>query len=426
MIGLALLATVGTGIESFADVGLIVLGALAFILGVLLLAPVRAIRDAAHGAERTAVPVRLALRDLARYRARSGAALAAISLTLGIAAATVMTSSVALYASTAEGNLAPTQLMVRIGEIPARGDVSPIPDRSPAELDRLESVVTEIAGTVEAATVTPIDVALAPDFEGIDGLPAMVLTEEVSPGQHRILTLLHVATPDLLDHFGVDLGDIEEATEILTAEAGTVWLEPIGPERVQDPARLTPGYTSLPSSFVTPTALSERGWDTARAAWLIETTAPVSPDQSAEAVQLAADAGVTVETRDTQGNLYALRAGATGVGAVVALGILAMTVGLIRTEAAGDLRLLTATGATRGIRRSLTAATSGLLALLGALIGAAGASLAILAVHVRDPGALIPLPHLAVIVVGVPLAATAAGWLLAGREPTSIAKNPLE
>ena len=39
--------------------------------------------------------------------------------------------------------------------------------------------------------------------------------------------------------------------------------------------------------------------------------------------------------------------------------------GLIRSEAAGDLRILTATGATASIRRMLTAATAGGLAVLG-------------------------------------------------------------
>jgi hypothetical protein len=33
--------------------------------------------------------------------------------------------------------------------------------------------------------------------------------------------------------------------------------------------------------------------------------------------------------------------------------------------------------------------------------------------------------HLAVI-VGLPLAAAAVGWLLAGREPSSLARQPLE
>lgn len=428
LVGLALLVIVGNLVESFIDVALIMAGSVSLVLGVLLLGPVTAIRAATRAAERTSVPVRLALRDLARYRARSGAALAAISLALGIAAAIVLASSAALYASNAEGNLSETQLLVRIGEIPSTGDIAPIPDRTEAEVDQIERAVDGIAATVEEATVTPIDVALAPDFEGIDGLPAMVLTEQVSPGLRRILSLLYVATPELLEHYEADLDALAPSTEILTVETGALWLEPIEPELVQNLTHLSPGYTSLPGSFITPAGLRDRGWETARAAWLIEATAPISDDQAADAVRLAADAGITVETRDAQGDLHALRTGATALGMVVALGILAMTVGLVRTETSGDVRVLTATGATSRIRRSLTAATAGALALLGAVIGTAAAFLAVIAVHARDLGTLLPVPapHLVLICIGVPLAAAVAGWLLAGREPSAIARHPIE
>ena len=104
---------------------------------------------------------------------------------------------------------------------------------------------------------------------------------------------------------------------------------------------------------------------------------------------------------------------ATGAGALLALAILAMTVGLIRSESAGDLRTLTATGASPGIRRTLTATTAGALALLGALLGVAGAYVVLAATYHDDLGYLsdVPVLYLALAVVGVPLAAAAAGWL---------------
>ena len=119
---------------------------------------------------------------------------------------------------------------------------------------------------------------------------------------------------------------------------------------------------------------------------------------------------------------------ATGAGAVLALAILALTVGLIRSESAGDLRILAATGANSRIRRTLTATTAGALALLGALLGVAGAYVVLLAIYHDDLGRLssVPFSYLAVAVVGVPLAATAAGWLLAGREPPAIARSVVE
>ena len=57
---------------------------------------------------------------------------------------------------------------------------------------------------------------------------------------------------------------------------------------------------------------------------------------------------MTVEARDHQTQLTAIRTGATTAGLLLALGVLAMTVGLIRGAAAGDLRTLTAAGATGG------------------------------------------------------------------------------
>jgi putative ABC transport system permease protein len=118
----------------------------------------------------------------------------------------------------------------------------------------------------------------------------------------------------------------------------------------------------------------------------------------------------------------------TAVGAFLALAILGLSVGLIRSESAGDLRTLTATGATARIRRTLTATTAGALALLGALLGAAGAYVVLVALYHDDLGYLadVPFTYLALAVVGVPLAAAGAGWILAGREPAILARTAIE
>ena len=113
---------------------------------------------------------------------------------------------------------------------------------------------------------------------------------------------------------------------------------------------------------------------------------------------------------------------ATAAGVVLALAILALTVGLIRSETAGDLRTLTAAGATPRIRRALTATTAGALALLGALLGIAGAYLVLSAMYHDDLGYLshAPVAWLLLVTVGLSLTATAAGWVLlaANREPS--------
>lgn len=425
--GIAFLVLADDPLDGWLNVLLIMAGTVALILGVVAVGPL-AIRALAGIAGRSTVAVRLAIRDLARYQARSAAALAAISLALGITAAIVISTSAAVYTTGAEGNLADTQLLVRIGEIPARGDIAPIEDRTPAEVARLDTVVDDIADALDHATVIPIDVAVAPDFEGFGDLPAVVLTEEVEPGLSRILTFLYLASPEILEHYEVELEKLRPETEVLTVELGELWFEPMRPELVENTEHLTPAYTSLPGSFITPSALRQRGWESAPAAWLVETTTPITGDQLAGAREMAASAGITVEARSDQANVVALRTGATAVGVLVALGILAMTVGLIRSEAVGDLRTLTATGATSSIRRTITAATAGSLALLGAVLGTTGAYLGFAAGYADDPGGLLPVPflHLLVMIIGLPLIAAIAGWLVAGREPVTLARQPIE
>ena len=116
------------------------------------------------------------------------------------------------------------------------------------------------------------------------------------------------------------------------------------------------------------------------------------------------------------------------MGSLVALGVLALTVGLIRSEAHADLRTLTASGATSRIRRTLTATTAGALGLLGAILGTVAAYLGFAAANFGNLARLLPVPldHIVVIVIGVPAIAAAGGWLLAGADPTTLGRRRFE
>jgi len=188
------------------------------------------------------------------------------------------------------------------------------------------------------------------------------------------------------------------------------------------------GERYTPTSFITVDGLRRRGWKQVPSGWLVESRRPLTSEQIGDARQLAADAGLTIETQRESTSHEELSAIATAAGALLALAILAMTVGLIRGESAGDLRTLTAAGATSKVRRTLTAAIAGGLALLGALLGVAGAYVALTATYFDDLGYLgrIPVLYLVLLVVGVPWAAVAAGWLLSGREPPAIARTVIE
>ncbi len=263
---------------------------------------------------------------------------------------------------------------------------------------------------------------------------------------------LHVATPALLRYVGIDPAEVDSNTDFLidksvrTDELVTVRFdratraikEPqLIPREVTNVQRIDSrklfgsprGETGMaPPSFITLDGLRRRGWNEIPSGWLVESSRPLTSEQIADARSSAAAGGLTIETRRDSPSSTTLIAIATAAGALLALAILAMTVGLIRSESAGDLRTLTATGATSRTRRTLTAATAGGLAFLGALLGVAGAYLMLAAAYFDKLDYLgrIPVLYLVLMVVGIPVAAAAAGWLLAGREPPAIARAVIE
>jgi putative ABC transport system permease protein len=420
---------VGETAVNWTNAALIVAGTVAVALGMLLACPL-AIRGLAACAGRLPVAVRLAVGDLARHRARSSAALAAISLALAIVV-TIIASATAAQATSGEGNLADGQLLIRAAGV----DGPFIPEA--AELDRLRAGVDRVAASLDSPRVTSLDVAIDPAATpdpSFSGLPAITIAERSGDGWAD-LSLLYVATPQLLGHYRYDLDAVAPGTVVITRETGEFALvgdAGAGRSEVEPDAnveRLSPSYQSLPGTFASTDVLAGRGWVTAASGrWLVETGAAPTTEQLATLREAAAGAGLTVEVRDPQAGLGALRSGATAAGMLAALGILAMTVGLVRSEAGRDLRILTATGATRRTRRTLTAATAGGLAILGVILGTAGAYLGLAAGFARNLSALSPVPvvHLAVIALGLPLTATLAGWLLSGRIIANVARQPIE
>ena len=125
---------------------------------------------------------------------------------------------------------------------------------------------------------------------------------------------------------------------------------------------------------------------------------------------------------------------ATVFAIALALGILAMSIGLIRSETASELRTLTATGASSRTRRTLTAVTAGGLAFLGALLGTVAAYVGLagwfhsngLEGGLSDIIDHIPWSNLFLIVIAMPVVAMIVGWVLAGRDPTGISTRPME
>jgi putative ABC transport system permease protein len=272
---------------------------------------------------------------------------------------------------------------------------------------------------------------------------------------------IYLATPQLLRAFGISNSQINPGADILTMRPGLAamslmqllanggkapgnpngsssWPCPPGSciagPPIQEISQL-PSGTSAPNTVITQHAITALRLQSSitTAGWLIQAPHGLTAAQITNAQQVTAGApGMSIETRGNIPSLALILDTATIFGIVLALGIVAMSVGLVRSEAARDLRTLTATGASGTTRRTITAATAAALAFTGAVIGITSGYLA--AIGFFRSNSLyglslltnIPVTNLLVIGVGMPLAATVLGWLLAGRDPAGIARQPLE
>jgi putative ABC transport system permease protein len=420
--GCAAMAAGVNTVHGDANPWLLIPGTLAVVIGVLVLSPI-AIRVLSRVARRAPLPLRLALRDLNRYQARSGAALAAIALGIGIAVCTVVVATVAKQHFD-EGNLPANQLLFT-----TRNDFIAA-DR----VDDLHARVTAFAETLGPdAHVYDLRVIqnqvppeLAGKFQG-EPLPPLELGRQVGPHSFRYVARIYVGTPELLARVGVQPAADADIVTPATGKLQPVSLiGKVAPLKVQHYSG--PAYRSGPTTFITESGLRKLGLPQQTSGWMIAADHQLTTGSVRAARDAAAGAGMLVEARDAQASLLATRTIATAAGVLVALALLAMTIGLIRSEAGRDMQTLTATGATSRTRRALTASTSGSLALLGSVLGIGGAYLGLGAIYLDRMSDLShpPLPELATLLVGLPLIAALAGWTLSGREPVVIVRHALD
>ncbi|GIJ54179.1 FtsX-like permease family protein [Virgisporangium aurantiacum] len=416
-------------------------GVLATALALLLLAPV-GVASIGAAARHAPLATRLAMRDLARYRARSGAALAAIALAIGIAAVVALGTAVTVAKASAPtgGAIPADQMIVWLGRERMTG---PVPVVTAAQLADFRKRADIIAAELHA-TVLPLTGAVdpnAPIERDTGGRPPTVLgiRRAAGPGEPggvmyngNEMVALYVATPEVLTHYGIDPASVGADTDVLTPRADLNGYDiiPGGVPRWQPVLQHVdlPGYQSLPNVLLTRRGMAKLHLTEIPVGFLIDAPGKLTAADVDRAQQSAAAAGLYVESRPTGADEIRLAAWFTAAGIAVALGVLAMTVGLIRSETARDLRTLSAAGARRRTRRALTAATAGSLALAGAIIGIACTYLAVLAWFHQELHWLAhpPWTNLAAILVGLPVVAYLGGWLLTGREAQEIARQPLD
>jgi putative ABC transport system permease protein len=424
----------------------LVVGLVVLCAGVVLLAPA-GLALLARAAGAAPVVVRLALRDLARYRARSGAALGAISLSVLIAVIICVTAA-ARYGDAVDyvgPNLAADQLII----YPRAAATTP------------GAACLHAPGGCPVPAGAPL-AAMAAQARGIAstlGPGRIVRLEETDSVLQRDAAgrpwdgPVYVATPQLLHAYGIAAAQVSPAADILTMRPGlagetrmrflygaTKFGPPAGGcppsycranPRIQQVSALPTG-TSAPNTVITEHAVRQFRLTVSTAGWLITAPGALTAGQVSAAQHAAAAAGLTVEARDSIPSSAEILDAATVFGILLALGILAMSVGLLRAETASDLRMLTATGAARTARRAISAVTAGALALIGAVIGTGAGYIAAVGffrasqLDTLSALASVPVASLLLIGVGLPLLAVTGGWVLAAREPAAIARRPLE
>jgi putative ABC transport system permease protein len=339
-------------------------------------------------------------------------------------------------------------LVVYIGQKPM-GPGFPLPVLSADQQRAADSTAQQVAASLHAKALelmavynpnAPVEAAGQGPGEQLGGRPTVSLAD-VTPGPNGGESInrfagMYVATPELLRAFGIESTEIPTGADIITARkdlASMTVFDPTSRDGSTKPASRAivnnvPQHDSEPTALVTERGMRTLGLAAAPGGWLLRAPSTLTRSQITSAQRAAANVGLVVEARSAPTDLAPLRNWSTAAGILVALGVLAMTVGLIRSESGRDLSTLTATGASSRTRRAITGATTGALAVLGALLGTAGAYAALIAWHRSDlhPLTEVPWTNLVLILVALPALATAVGWLLAGREPATANRQPIE
>jgi putative ABC transport system permease protein len=270
---------------------------------------------------------------------------------------------------------------------------------------------------------------------------------------------VYVATQRLLATYGIKASQIAPHTDILTSRPGLaglphmemIWQNPGNePDRsggrgnggpactlsngcLANPAIQTvsnlPSGTDAPNTLITEYAVRKYHMQTHLSGWLIQAPAPLTAAQIRATRRITLAYQAPLEIASGGSDFGEIADVGTVLGISIALGVLAASIGLIRSETARDLRTLTATGASTTTRRTITAATAAALGLLGAVLGMAFALVASLVwAHASLPALFgdVPLTDVLTLLLGLPLAAAGGGWLFAGRQPPAVARQPIE
>lgn len=438
-----------------ASAALVVLGGVAAVVGLLLLAPAAA-QLVGRVATHLPLAARLAGRDVARHQGRSAAVVAAVAVAVGLATAIASTTALVDRREADEPTNLPEHAAVVWLDLPADD-----PLLVPTGLGADQEAATErsLERSFADLDVVPVEVPVDPDAPVA---AAELVRAGTAPAVMPEL-LLRPARPDADDVVG--FGDVDRDGEPVDYEADPLWVgsdamlsawdieppatwdarqgavlaaqdgvvttgernEPEGQRTPVETGADLPDNRSVARGFLSPAAVEAAGLESATVGWIVldPDGEPLTDEVRDRVRQEGGELGV-VELRDPPPTTVGVRASAALVAMVVGLVVLVAAVSLTRTESARDLRLLTAVGASPATRRWVGAATAALLASAGAALGVVLGALPQLTM-LAGPGAArtpaVPWIELAVVLVAFPVL---AGLLLAaGRgadDPDELAR----
>lgn len=405
-------------------------GLIAMLVGVLFAIPLL-VSVVGRLATRLPTAGRLAAREAARHGRRTGAAVAAAVIALAIP---VAVSTYSLGEETYERRS------------PRLGDdhllIGSLNDLTSAETD---AVVADVREAFPEALVVPLKKAVFPPSRGSRGEPWDVLAEgaveEISPGS--ISWELFVADADLLRAIHA-----EGATEALAqGQALTlggfqpdegfvrIHLPPAqGRERVRKLAAVavdSPSYfnESIPKIVISSAVAKREGLREEASQHLLTASAPLSSDDIQRARDIVAEhQGFFVNSADDYLAEYALaRTAATAVSLPLALSVLAVAVALVASESRRSHQILVAVGAGPVTHRKVVAATSGLLALITAILAVPAGLLPTVVVQVASQAGrpvVVPWVTIAIVVLITPVVSGAVAGVVSRSPRIGSLLNP--
>jgi putative ABC transport system permease protein len=390
-----------------APVALIVGGATLLVAGVVILTPALIGRLAGLG-RRLPVAARLAVRDTARHKHRTGPATTAIAV--AVAGSVVLAFVIAGTFRADElrhvPQLPPNVLAFETGETDNEATVrrtagaaaKELPGGSAHELRQLD--LMELVRRDDDPTCA--------NGCNLGGGPA------VAAGDDALNTAAAGGAYDDAARRALAAGKIVVFDRALLRPGGRVALHRLGdetPRTLRLPAHFAQRdgvYVALPSALVPTSVIRDRGWRLAGYRVLVDYDGRATDAQVVAAIDAAQQRGVTAYNDaapdpPADGLMLAVAA----IAAFVTLVGVAISVALSAAEGRADLATLAAVGAAPRRRRALAASQALVIAGLGCVVGIAfGAFVAYTArATTGSPDFVIPWLNLAVVGLVVPLLA---------------------